>query len=171
MKSTITHGNQQRLDEEEHLPRRNGEAVDKVEAENGRFDHPAGNAGAACDERAETYEHDQEKAGARGAVEPTISFHFAPARGLPWDLLNFEDSGEGTMRTTGCRQTFVTISQAIVTNVALSTSAVCQAWEAGSEFARPPARTCTASPMSVNRGATVHLVAVICGVCSLIFPE
>ena len=30
MESMIAHGNQQRLDEEEHVPRRNGEAVDKV---------------------------------------------------------------------------------------------------------------------------------------------
>lgn len=74
MKSTITHGNQPRLDEKAPLPRRNGEAADKVEAENGRVDHPAGYAGAACEERAETYEHDHEKAApgrrCRTAVEP-----------------------------------------------------------------------------------------------------
>jgi hypothetical protein len=80
MEVTITHGNQERLWEEEYIPRRNGEAVDKVEAENGRVDHSTAIAGAARLERAETYEHEREKAGARGAVEPTISFHFAPGR-------------------------------------------------------------------------------------------
>jgi hypothetical protein len=80
------------MDEEEHVLRRNREAVDKVEAKNGRVDHPAGIASFPRDECTETYQHDHEKAGACSAVEPRISLHFAPdvrfafgelRRGLP----------------------------------------------------------------------------------------
>jgi len=64
--------------EEQHVPRRNGEAVDKVEAEHDSVDYPAAIRSAARNEPAETNEHYHDKASAHGAVEPTISFHFAP---------------------------------------------------------------------------------------------
>jgi hypothetical protein len=78
MEPTITDANQERLSEEQYVPRRNGEAVDKVEAEHDRVDYSAAIAVGAGNEPTEPHEHHHDKSGARGAIEPTISFHFAP---------------------------------------------------------------------------------------------
>jgi hypothetical protein len=87
MEPAVANAYQQRLAEKEHVPSRNGEAMDKVEAEDGWIDHPAAIAVAAGDEEAETNQHHQQKAGACGTVEPTISLHFAPdARLIPRQL-------------------------------------------------------------------------------------
>lgn len=78
MEPTIADANQERLSEEEHVPGRNSEAVDQVEAEHDRVDWSATSRFGAGNERMETHEHHHDKNGARGAVEPTISFHLAP---------------------------------------------------------------------------------------------
>jgi hypothetical protein len=75
MKPTIPYTNQQRLHEEQHVPRCNGYAMDKVKPEYRRGNHPAASARATSHERVETYQHHHKKAHARGAVEPTISLH------------------------------------------------------------------------------------------------
>ena len=64
MQLAITHADQQRLDEEQRIPRRNGEAVDKIEAEDGRVDHPALTRRAAGHEMTEAHQHGHEEAGA-----------------------------------------------------------------------------------------------------------
>jgi hypothetical protein len=51
--------------------------VDQVEAEYDRVDYPAAIAVGAGNELAETDQHHHDKSGAGGAIEPTISFHFA----------------------------------------------------------------------------------------------
>jgi hypothetical protein len=51
------------------------QTVDRVERENGRVNHPAAISGALGYERAEIYEHDDQKAGPHVTVEQTISFH------------------------------------------------------------------------------------------------
>src|SRR5258708_2034208 len=78
MEATITRTNQERLREEQHVPRRNGAAVDKVDAEHDATAYPAAIRSAARNEPAETHEHYHDEASAHGAVEPPISFHFAP---------------------------------------------------------------------------------------------
>lgn len=98
MESTITHTNQERLSEEQHVPRRNGEAVDEVEGEHASVNYPAAIRSAARNEPAETHEHYHDKASANGAVEPTISFHFAPGAKLALRLTQLEDSGESTIQ-------------------------------------------------------------------------
>jgi hypothetical protein len=70
MNSTFTHGNQQSLAEEEHVPRRNGQAVDKVDAENGRVNDP--NAIAAARDT---------------AMNPAVLDAFAPAIIAGWETI------------------------------------------------------------------------------------
>jgi hypothetical protein len=93
MEATTTHGNQQRLGEKERIPCRDGEAVDQVEAGHGRVERAAVTRRAVGHEMPETHQHGHQKDGTRGAVEPTISFHFAPLRGLLWDVLNWRTRG------------------------------------------------------------------------------
>lgn len=78
MEPTITDADQERLSEEQRVPRRNGEAVDNVEAKHDWVDYAAAIGSAACYEPTEAHEHRHDKSGARGTVEPTILFHVAP---------------------------------------------------------------------------------------------
>src|SRR5450631_1011153 len=100
MQLAITHGDQQRLDEEEQVPRRNGETVDKIEAEDPRVDYPAPISGAARNEPTEANQHRHKKASARGAVEPTISLHFAPETRFALGPTLLENSQENTTQRT-----------------------------------------------------------------------
>jgi hypothetical protein len=89
MQSTVPNRYQQRLNEKEHKPGCNCDAVYSYERKDSGVDSSASHPGAVGVEGMETDEHQRKEYSGGGAVEIPISFHV----GLQWGILGWFRNG------------------------------------------------------------------------------